>query len=150
MHQRSTNPGDIVLIHVQGRAASFARVEAVRPHDRRGWYYCDLLVLAVPPQAVSWILERAQIDGADFTMGGRPVRIERMPDIGALHSGPHADTPLDGAGPLVARTAATSIPVRTNGAAVAGAKAAPRRERTRPVRATDGNVVRLFPRKSPA
>jgi hypothetical protein len=78
MTQRSTNPGDIVLVHLHGKPASFARIEAVRPHDRRGWYYCDLLILAVPPQAVSWILERAQIDGAEFTMGGRGVRMERM------------------------------------------------------------------------
>jgi hypothetical protein len=150
MHHRSTNPGDIVLVHVQGRAASFARVEAVRPHDRRGWYYCDLLVLAVPPQAVSWILERAQIDGADFTMGGRPVRIERMPDVGVLHNGPRVDAALDDAEQLAPHASGRPIPVRTNGAVSPAAKTAPRKERTKPMREADGNVVRLFPRKSPA
>jgi hypothetical protein len=84
--KRSTLPGDVVLVYHQGRAASFARVEEIRPHGRPGWFLCDLLILAVPTQPVTWILERGQIDGADFTMGGEPVRIERLPDLGTRHA----------------------------------------------------------------
>lgn len=82
---RGTAVGDLVLIHFQGRPATFARVEDVRPQGRPGWFFCDLLVLTVPPQPMTWILEREQIDGTGFTMGGQPVRIERAPDVGALH-----------------------------------------------------------------
>ncbi|MFM7143687.1 MAG: hypothetical protein ACKO2K_17420 [Alphaproteobacteria bacterium] len=82
---RGTGPGDLVLVHFQGRPATFARIEDIRPQGRPGWFFCDLLVLTVPPQPMTWILEREQIDGVGFTMGGQPVRIERAPDVGALH-----------------------------------------------------------------
>src|SRR5262245_66647714 len=83
--KRGTLPGDVVLIHYQGKPASFARIENVRPHPRPGWLFCDLLVLAVPAQPVTWILERAQIDGVEFTMGGQPVRLEKLPELGTIH-----------------------------------------------------------------
>lgn len=82
---RGNLPGDVVLIHFQDRPATFARIEDVRPHGRPGWFLCDLLVLSIPPQPVTWILEREQIDGTSFTMGGQPVRLERLPDAGSLH-----------------------------------------------------------------
>ena len=81
---RSTAPGDLVLVHFREQPATFARVEAIRPHERPGWFCCDLLVLAVPTQPVTWILERQQIDGDPFTMG-QGVRIERLPDVGSAH-----------------------------------------------------------------
>lgn len=81
----STAPGDVVLIHFREQPATFARVEAIRPHERRGWFYCDLLVLAVPPQPVTWVLQQHQIDGTAFTMGGEGVRIGRLPELGGAH-----------------------------------------------------------------
>jgi hypothetical protein len=87
---RSTAPGDVVLIHFREQPASFARVEAIRPHERPGWFYCDLLVLSVPTQPVSWILQQHQIDGTPFTMGGEGVRIDRLPDLGEAHGRPPA------------------------------------------------------------
>lgn len=36
------------------------------------------LVLTIPLQKLIWILDDDQIRGADFTMGGNPVRIERV------------------------------------------------------------------------
>jgi hypothetical protein len=82
---RSTAPGDVVLVHFREQPATFARVEAIRPHERPGWFCCDLLVLAAPTQPVTWILQRQQIDGDPFTMGGEGVRIERLPDLGSAH-----------------------------------------------------------------
>lgn len=83
---RSTAPGDVVLIHFRDQPASFARIEEIRRHERPDWFYCDLLMLALPPQPVTWILRREQIDGSAFTMGGESVRIERLPDLGTAHS----------------------------------------------------------------
>ncbi len=82
---RSTAPGDVVLIHFRDQPASFARIEEIRLHERRDWFYCDLLMLALPPQPVTWVLRREQIDGSAFTMGGESVRIERLPDLGNAH-----------------------------------------------------------------
>ena len=83
---RETIPGDLVLIQSDGKPAGFARVEAIRAHELEGWYHCDLLLLAVPPRPITWILERVQIDGADFTMSGQPIRLERLPDLGVSHA----------------------------------------------------------------
>ena len=83
---RETVPGDLVLIQSDSHPAGFARIEAIRPHDLEGWYHCDLLLLAVPPRPITWILERAQIDGADFTMSDQPIRLERLPDLGSAHA----------------------------------------------------------------
>src|SRR5215470_14815023 len=84
--RRSTQPGDVVLVYLVGKPATFARVEDIRPHPRPGWYFCDLLVLGVPPQPLTWILERDQMDGTEFTMGGQPVRLEALGELGALHA----------------------------------------------------------------
>ncbi len=79
-------PGDVVLVHFDGTPAIYARIEEVRGHARPGWFECDLLFLAHPPQAVTWILEQEQIDGTPFTMGGRPVEIERLAALGEVHA----------------------------------------------------------------
>ena len=84
-----------MLIHFRDQPASFARIEEIRRHERPDWFYCDLLMLALPPQPVTWVLRREQIDGSAFTMGGESVRIERLPDLGAVH---HPEAPAGAAG----------------------------------------------------
>ena len=81
-----TVPGDLVLIQSGEKPAGFARVEAIRPHELEGWFHCDLLLLAVPPRPITWILDQSQIDGADFTMSGQPIRLERLPELGTSHA----------------------------------------------------------------
>lgn len=110
-------PGDVVLVHLDGAPAGYARIEEIRAHARPGWNECDLLFLAQPLQPVTWILERAQIDGAPFTMGGRPVRIERLPEPGAVH--------------------------RERAEASAAPESPPKPEPAKPARKRGGNVVRL-------
>ena len=121
---RSTVPGDVVLIHYREQPASFARVEAIRSHERPGWFYCDLLILAVPAQPVTWILQQHQIDGTPFTMGGEAVRLERLPDLGSAHGRPEVSKPGDQGDS-------------------SGRKPAGKRARDNP-----GKVVSLFPRGS--
>lgn len=84
--KKGNRPGDVVLVHLDDRPAGYARVEDVRAHARPGWFECDLLFLAEPPQPVTWVLEREQIDGTPFTMGGRPVRIGGLPALGEVHA----------------------------------------------------------------
>ena len=80
--------GDVVLVHLDEQPAGYARVEEIREHSRPGWFECDLLFLGSPLQTVTWILEREQIDGAPFTMGGRPVKIEGLPPPGQAFQAP--------------------------------------------------------------
>ncbi len=147
--RRGAVPGDVVLIHLEGKPASFARLEDVRAHQRPGWYFCDLLVLGVPLQAITWILEREQIDGAEFTMGGRLVRIERMPDMGAVH----ASSPGASPGEIAEREAApppppppSVAPGAGSGSAASQPGASAKPDDVRQPR--QSKVVRLFPRDS--
>jgi hypothetical protein len=70
---------DLVLVHLDRQPAFFARINDVNPDVKRGWYQVELLVLSLPPQTMVWILEEAQINGEEFTMGGQPVKLELLP-----------------------------------------------------------------------
>lgn len=69
---------DLLLIHIDGKPAVYARIEAMEPDVKPGWLRVRLLVLTVPLQVVTWILQPEQIDGLPFTMGGMPMRLERI------------------------------------------------------------------------
>lgn len=71
-------PQDLVLIHVEHKPAFFARVEDINPDMKRGWWQVKLFMLALPLKVVTWIIDEEQIRGAEFTMGGAPIRIERI------------------------------------------------------------------------
>lgn len=67
---------DIVLIYYEDQPFSFARVEEILPDAKRDWYHVKLLLLQIPLQTVTWILKNAYINGDEFTMGGKRMRIE--------------------------------------------------------------------------
>ena len=69
---------DLVLVYVEDKPAFFARVEGFKPDYKPKWWQVKLLVLQVPPALVTWILRREQINGEPFTMGGTPLRIEKV------------------------------------------------------------------------
>lgn len=69
---------DLVLVHVDGNPAFFARIEEISPDVKPGWWHVTLLVLGIPLQLYHWILDTSQIDGEPFTMGGIPIRLERV------------------------------------------------------------------------
>ena len=70
---------DLVLVHMDRKPAFYARVEDIQPDVKRGWYQVELLVLSLPPRTMVWILEEAHLQGGEFTMGGRPVKLEVLP-----------------------------------------------------------------------
>ena len=70
---------DLVLVHLDHKPAFYARLNDISPDVKRGWYQVELLVLSLPPQTMVWILEEAQIKGDEFTMAGRPVKLELIP-----------------------------------------------------------------------
>ena len=69
---------DLVLIHVDDKPGFYARVEDIVPDVKPGWWQVTLLVLTFPLQVFTWILDEHQLDGADFTMGGTPLRMEDL------------------------------------------------------------------------
>jgi hypothetical protein len=73
-----TGINDIVLVHFEEKPLSFARVEEIAADHKPGWYHVTLLMLQVPLQVVTWILREAYINGEEFTMNGKRMRLERI------------------------------------------------------------------------
>lgn len=69
---------DVVLIYLENSPLAFARIEAIEPDIKRGWYHVKFLLLQIPLQVVTWILRDVYIDGEVFTMGGKEMRIEKV------------------------------------------------------------------------
>jgi hypothetical protein len=67
---------DIVLVNVDNKPGFYARIEDIQPDVKPGWWQVKLLVLTFPLQVFTWILDDFQIEGADFTMGGTPIRLD--------------------------------------------------------------------------
>ena len=70
---------DIVLIHYEDKPLTFARIEQILPDTKPDWYHVKLLLLQVPLQNVTWILRDRYIEGEEFTMSEKRVRLELIP-----------------------------------------------------------------------
>jgi hypothetical protein len=73
-----TGEKDIVLIYFEDRPLAFARIEGISTDFKPGWYHVKLLLLQVPVQVVNWILRDVYIEGAEFTMNGKRMRMEKV------------------------------------------------------------------------
>ncbi|ROQ92328.1 hypothetical protein [Desulfosoma caldarium] len=73
-----TREGDVVLVHIEGKPAFFARIENIAPDPKPDWWQVKMLVLQVPLITVTWILREAYINGEEFTMGGHPMRLVKV------------------------------------------------------------------------
>jgi hypothetical protein len=69
---------DIVLIYFEDKPLAFARIERIEPDHKPNWYHVRLLLLQMPVQVVTWILRDAYIDGGEFTMNGKRMRLEMV------------------------------------------------------------------------
>jgi hypothetical protein len=91
---QTTAEKDIVLIYFEDKPLTFARIEEITADYKPGWFHVRLLMLQVPVQVVTWILRDAYIDGAEFTMNGKRIRLERIDAAkaaaGAAAPEPHA------------------------------------------------------------
>lgn len=81
----ATTINDLVLVHVDNKPGFYGRIEDVSPDVKPGWWRVKLLVLTIPLEIYTWILEEAQIDGTPFTMGGTPIRMEKV--VSPIHGG---------------------------------------------------------------
>jgi len=73
-----TDIGDVVLVYIEDKPAFFGRVEDVVPDSKPGWVRLKFLILQVPPTPGEWILRPEYVQGNEFSMGGRKVRIEKV------------------------------------------------------------------------
>lgn len=74
----SFRPGEVVLVHLQNQPAFYARIEALEPDRKKGWWQLSFLMLSIPPQLSTWILDDDQVRGSDFTIQGNAIRLERV------------------------------------------------------------------------
>jgi hypothetical protein len=79
-----TKINDIMLVYHGDSLLGFARVEDLTADAKPGWWQISLMLLKMPLQYVTWILREEYIDGQQFTMGGEPMRIERLERPGKL------------------------------------------------------------------
>jgi hypothetical protein len=69
---------DLVLIYFEDNPLVFARIEAIAPDVKPDWYHVRLLMLQVPLQVVTWILRDVYIEGQEFTMNEKRMRLEKV------------------------------------------------------------------------
>jgi hypothetical protein len=69
---------DVVLLYLEDTPVSFARVEKILPDSKKDWYQIKLLMLQIPMQSVTWILKDDYINGHEFNMNGKRMRLEKI------------------------------------------------------------------------
>ncbi|RII28100.1 MAG: hypothetical protein CXR30_14685 [Geobacter sp.] len=67
---------EVVLVNVDNKPGFYARIEEINPDIKPGWWQVRLLVFTFPLQVFTWILDEFQLEGAEFTMGGTPIRMD--------------------------------------------------------------------------
>ena len=78
MNNNMTIENDLVLIYFEDNPLSFARIENILPDSKPDWFHVKLLLLQIPPQVVTWILRDVYINGTEFTMNGKRMRLEKV------------------------------------------------------------------------
>ena len=73
-----TNINDIVLIYFEDIPVTFARIEDIEPDVKKNWYCITFLFLQNPPEINKWILREEYINGTEFKMSDKNVRIEKV------------------------------------------------------------------------
>ena len=69
---------DLVLVYFEDKPLSFARIEEILPDSKPNWYHVKLMLLQIPLQIVTWILRDVYINGEEFTMNGKRMRLEKV------------------------------------------------------------------------
>lgn len=73
-----TTVNDVVLLYLEDAPVSFARVESILPDAKKDWYHIRLLMLQIPLQVVTWILKGDYINGHEFNMNGKRMKMEKV------------------------------------------------------------------------
>jgi hypothetical protein len=73
-----TDIGDVILVYIEDQPAFFGRIEDLIPDIKPGWVRLKFLILQIPPTLGEWILRPDYVQGDEFSMGGRKVKIEKV------------------------------------------------------------------------
>jgi hypothetical protein len=73
-----TDTGDVILVYIEDQPAFFGRIEGLVPDIKPGWLRLKFLILQVPLTLGEWILRPEYVQGNEFSMGGRKVKIEKV------------------------------------------------------------------------
>jgi len=85
---------DLVLVHIDHKPGFYARIEDISPDVKPGWWQVKLLALSFPLQIFTWTLDESQINGAPYTMGGTPIRLEKVVSPVVREEKPRDDAPV--------------------------------------------------------
>ncbi len=69
---------DVVLIYIENSPVFFARIEDISADHKKDWYHVTLLILKIPMESIVWLIKDQYINGDEFTMNGKKVRIEKV------------------------------------------------------------------------
>ncbi len=72
---------DVILIYLEDAPVSFARIESILPDAKKDWYHIKLLMLKMPLQVVTWILKDDYINGHEFHMNGKKMKMEKVESL---------------------------------------------------------------------
>ena len=102
---------DIILVYFEDKPLIFARIEDISADRKPGWYQVKLLVLQVPVQVVTWILREAYINGEEFTMNGKKMRLERVvsPEASANSEARDKNAVSEKASPTLQKTGGSNV-----------------------------------------
>jgi len=73
-----TDIGDVILVYIEDQPAFFGRVEDLILDSKPGWVRFKFLILQIPPTLGEWILRPEYVQGNEFSMDGRKMRIEKI------------------------------------------------------------------------
>ncbi len=73
--------GDLILIYQEDQPVAFGRIEYIEPDVKKDWYQVTFLLLSIPVREVTWILRWSYVQGEPYTMGGKPMRLEKVERI---------------------------------------------------------------------
>ncbi len=77
-YEKPFNPGEVLLVYVQEKPAFYIRIDQLVPDRKKGWWQVHFTALTLPSEHLVWLLDNDQIRGADFTMQGNPIRLDRV------------------------------------------------------------------------
>lgn len=73
--------GEVILIHLDGSPAYFARVDRIEPDVKDGWWKLEFLLLTLPAERITWVIDESHMTGAQFMIGETLIWIEQIPSL---------------------------------------------------------------------
>jgi hypothetical protein len=73
--------GEVILIHLDSSPAYFARVDRIEPDVKDGWWNLEFLLLTLPAERITWVIEESHMAGAQFMIGETLIWIEQIPPL---------------------------------------------------------------------